>query len=99
MVYVRLIMVNSNRLAGSKAFAENAAWKFVKQEKPNFSLSTIAPTLVFGPIVSLRQERRFWWLLTSQVPGLHSVESLNISNQLIRAVTTGAAKEKIPGVG
>jgi hypothetical protein len=37
----------------SKAFAEKAAWDFVDKEKPKFSLSTIDPNLVFGPIVSL----------------------------------------------
>lgn len=34
---------------GSKAFAEKAAWEFVKNEKPNFVLSTVNPVLVFGP--------------------------------------------------
>lgn len=36
----------------SKAFAEKAAWQFMEKEKPDFSLTTICPTLVFGPIVS-----------------------------------------------
>lgn len=35
----------------SKTFAEKAAWDFVKNEKPNFSLATINPPMVFGPIV------------------------------------------------
>jgi len=35
----------------SKTFAERAAWDFVKNEKPNFSLATINPPMVFGPIV------------------------------------------------
>ncbi|CAK7901103.1 putative NADPH-dependent methylglyoxal reductase Grp2p [[Candida] anglica] len=34
---------------GSKTFAEKAAWDFVKDEKPNFTLSTINPSFVFGP--------------------------------------------------
>ncbi|KAK6460303.1 osmotic stress induced protein [Scheffersomyces coipomensis] len=33
----------------SKKFAELAAWDFVKDEKPNFQLSTILPGSVFGP--------------------------------------------------
>ena len=37
----------------SKTFAEKAAWDFVENEKPNFTVSTINPPLVFGPIVSL----------------------------------------------
>lgn len=35
----------------SKTFAEKAAWEFIEKEKPNFTLSTINPPLVFGPIV------------------------------------------------
>ncbi|EMG50733.1 GRP2 putative NADPH-dependent methylglyoxal reductase GRP2 [Candida maltosa Xu316] len=34
---------------GSKKFAEQTAWDFVKQEKPNFTLSTVNPVYVFGP--------------------------------------------------
>jgi len=39
----------------SKTFAEKAAWDFVEKEKPNFTISTINPPLVFGPIVRLLQ--------------------------------------------
>lgn len=35
--------------AGSKTFAEKAAWEFIETEKPNFTLSTIHPVYVFGP--------------------------------------------------
>lgn len=41
-----------NPLAGycaSKTFAEKAAWEFVEKNKPNFVLSTVNPTYVFGP--------------------------------------------------
>ena len=34
---------------GSKTFAEKAAWDFVKENKPNFILSTVNPVYVFGP--------------------------------------------------
>ena len=34
---------------GSKTFAEKAAWDFVKENKPNFTLSTVNPGYVFGP--------------------------------------------------
>jgi nucleoside-diphosphate-sugar epimerase len=37
----------------SKTFAEKAAWDFVAQEKPNFSISTINPPMVYGPIVCI----------------------------------------------
>ncbi|KAK6462769.1 protein induced by osmotic stress [Scheffersomyces coipomensis] len=35
--------------AVSKKYAELAAWDFVKQEQPNFELSTVLPGYVFGP--------------------------------------------------
>ncbi|OBA22539.1 NAD(P)-binding protein [Metschnikowia bicuspidata var. bicuspidata NRRL YB-4993] len=34
---------------GSKTFAEKAAWDFVKDEKPNFTINYINPVYVFGP--------------------------------------------------
>lgn len=34
---------------GSKTLAEQAAWKFVEENKPNFVLSTVNPVYVFGP--------------------------------------------------
>ena len=34
----------------SKTFAEKAAWEFVEKEKPNFSVSTICPPMVYGPL-------------------------------------------------
>jgi nucleoside-diphosphate-sugar epimerase len=37
---------------GSKTFAERAAWDFIENEKPNFTLATIMPPLILGPIVS-----------------------------------------------
>ncbi|RFU28711.1 hypothetical protein B7463_g7601, partial [Scytalidium lignicola] len=33
----------------SKALAEKAAWNFVAERKPNFTLSTICPPIVYGP--------------------------------------------------
>lgn len=33
----------------SKKFAEQAAWDFVKAEKPQFKLNTVNPVFVFGP--------------------------------------------------
>ncbi|PYI24775.1 flavonol reductase [Aspergillus violaceofuscus CBS 115571] len=34
----------------SKALAEKAAWEFVEREKPNFTLSTICPPMIYGPV-------------------------------------------------
>lgn len=38
---------------GSKTFAEKAAWDFLEKEKPNFTIATINPPMVFGPVVSV----------------------------------------------
>lgn len=37
----------------SKTYAEKAAWDFLEKEKPNFTISTINPPMVFGPIVGV----------------------------------------------
>jgi nucleoside-diphosphate-sugar epimerase len=68
---------------GSKTFAEKAAWEFVEKEKPNFSLSTINPPFVFGPVVHY----------------LNSLESTNTSNQRILSIMQGKMKEKVPPTG
>lgn len=44
----------------SKTFAEKAAWEFLEKEKPNFTIATINPPLVFGPIVSSQSGSRCW---------------------------------------
>lgn len=33
----------------SKKLAEKAAWDFIENEKPHFSLTTLCPPFVFGP--------------------------------------------------
>ncbi|GME48194.1 nad dependent epimerase [Neofusicoccum parvum] len=33
----------------SKTFAEKAAWKFVEDKKPGFTLATICPPMIYGP--------------------------------------------------
>ena len=48
----------------SKKFAEEAAWKFVKEEKVEFDLVTICPPMVYGPVQH----------------GLKSLKDLNESN-------------------
>ncbi|KAH7118494.1 hypothetical protein EDB81DRAFT_667914, partial [Dactylonectria macrodidyma] len=64
----------------SRTFAEKAAWEFLEKEKPAFTLSTILPPLVFGP-VSQR---------------VNSANSLNTSNQFIYGFIAGPAKGEIP---
>ncbi|PQE29803.1 hypothetical protein CJF32_00000453 [Rutstroemia sp. NJR-2017a WRK4] len=67
----------------SKTFAEKAAWEFVEKEHPNFTLSTMNPPLVLGPIVHY----------------LNSLSALNTSNQRVRDLMTGKCKEQIPDTG
>lgn len=67
----------------SKVFAEKAAWEFVEKEKPNFSLSTMCPPLVLGPIVHY----------------LNSLDALNTSNQRTRDIIQGKAKKEIAPTG
>lgn len=68
---------------GSKKLAEKAAWDFVEQEKPNFTLSTMCPPLVIGPIVHY----------------LNSLDALNTSNQRTRDCMQGAWDKEIPDTG
>ncbi|TKA26101.1 hypothetical protein B0A50_04597 [Salinomyces thailandicus] len=73
----------ANGYRASKTFAEKAAWEFVEQEKPNFSIATMCPPLVLGPIVHY----------------LNSLDALNTSNQRIRDIMMGKAKDEIPATG
>lgn len=69
----------------SKTFAERAAWDFVtkEKEKPNFTLTTMCPPLVLGPVVHY----------------LNSLDALNTSNERIRDFTLGKYKHEIPASG
>ena len=67
----------------SKTFAEKASWEFLEREKPNFTISTMCPPFVFGPVVHY----------------LQSLDSLNTSNQRIAAIMTGKAKKELPPTG
>ncbi|KAI7597410.1 NAD(P)-binding protein, partial [Hortaea werneckii] len=58
----------ANGYRASKTFAERAAWEFLEKEKPNFSIATMCPPLVLGPIVHY----------------LNSLDALNTSNQRVR---------------
>lgn len=63
--------------------AEKAAWEFVEKEKPNFTVTTLCPPLVLGPVVHY----------------LNSLDALNTSNQRVRDMIQGKAKEKLPTSG
>ncbi|KAI1825415.1 hypothetical protein F4861DRAFT_199303 [Xylaria intraflava] len=72
-----------NGYCASKTFAERAAWDFVRDKKPSFSLAVCNPPLVLGPILHY----------------LDSLASLNTSNQRIRDIMSGAAKQGLPPTG
>ncbi|EKG12762.1 NAD-dependent epimerase/dehydratase [Macrophomina phaseolina MS6] len=67
----------------SKTFAEKAAWDFVQQEKPHFTLSTMNPPMVLGPALHHPT----------------SLDALNTSNQTIRDIVLGKHKDSIPDTG
>jgi len=73
----------SNGYRASKTFAEKAAWEFVEREKPNFTIATMCPPLVIGPIVHY----------------LNSLDGLNTSNQRTANLMTGKCKQGVPETG
>ncbi|KAJ5939402.1 ketoreductase [Penicillium verhagenii] len=67
----------------SKTLAERAAWSFMEEKKPGFSLSTICPPWVFGPMIHYPD----------------SPASINTSNGYFMSLTLGGWKEKLPPTG
>ncbi|KAI5464390.1 hypothetical protein BGZ63DRAFT_377583 [Mariannaea sp. PMI_226] len=61
----------------SKTLAEQAAWKYVEEKKPNFNISTICPPMVYGPVVHR----------------VHDPMALNTSSADIFQLISGYAKE------
>jgi nucleoside-diphosphate-sugar epimerase len=74
---------NGTAYRASKKLAEKTAWDFVEKEKPNFTVATLCPPLVLGPIVHY----------------LNSLDALNTSNQRVRDFMQGKAKESVPPSG
>lgn len=69
---------------GSKVFAEKAAWAFLDSEKPNFTLATICPPLVLGPITNC----------------IDNISNLNTSNLRVHEFISGKyAGDVIPETG
>ncbi|KAL8683315.1 MAG: hypothetical protein Q9186_000698 [Xanthomendoza sp. 1 TL-2023] len=69
-----------NGYRASKTLAEKAAWDFAAKEQPNFTISTINPPLVFGPIHTK----------------LQTLDTLNTSNERIRDMMLGKMQDAIP---
>lgn len=60
----------------SKTFAEKTAWDYVKENKPNFNISTICPPMVYGP----------------NAQTLTSLDHLNLSSADIYRLIDGSEK-------
>ncbi|KAI2601885.1 dihydroflavonol-4-reductase [Hypoxylon sp. NC1633] len=59
----------------SKTIAEQEAWKFVNERKPQFDLVTLCPSMVFGPLAKapkftgdLNESNRLLWKVASSGP-------------------------------
>ena len=76
-------LLPANTYRASKTFAERAAWDFVKESKPNFTLTTFCPPLVLGPIVHY----------------LNSLDAINTSNARIRDMVQGKFRNELPPSG
>lgn len=68
---------------GSKTFAERAAWEFVETQRPGFSLTTINPPLVYGPLVH----------------HIDSLDAINTSNSRFVALLQGRMKSGLIPTG
>jgi nucleoside-diphosphate-sugar epimerase len=61
----------------SKKLAEKAAFDFVEKEKPGFSIATVTPPMVYGPLLQ----------------GFDDMEKLNTSSMDIYRLFNGSLKE------
>ncbi|KAI1477453.1 hypothetical protein K445DRAFT_341194 [Daldinia sp. EC12] len=64
----------------SKTFSEKAAWDFMKDEKPGFSLTTINPPMVYGPVIH----------------ALPSLDKINTSNARFVSLLKGSPTTPCP---
>lgn len=67
----------------SKTLAERAAWSFMEEEKPGFSLATLCPPYVFGPPIHAPE----------------SQAALNTSNAYFAMLMHGGWKQQLPPTG
>lgn len=64
----------------SKTFAEKAAWDFVQREQPKFTITTISPPMVLGPILHASVDSA----------------NLDVGNQTVYDFLSGRARHRIP---
>jgi nucleoside-diphosphate-sugar epimerase len=65
----------------SKKLAEQAAWDFIEQEKPNFSVTTLCPPMIYGPLLA---------------EDLKSMDQLNTSSTDVYRFINGSQKDVPP---
>lgn len=96
---------------GAKKFAEKAAWDFVREQKPNFDLVTLCPSMTFGPIVhpissmdQLNESNAMLWkiaqgqpLATARVPSWIDVRDLALAHVEALLRPSAGGKRYIPG--
>lgn len=70
---------NVQAYRASKTFAEKAAWDFVYEQKPNFSIASMCPPLILGPVIQ----------------SLSSLDSINTSSERIRDLLQGKWRERL----
>ncbi|KAK6455034.1 protein induced by osmotic stress [Scheffersomyces xylosifermentans] len=68
--------------AGSKTFAEKAAWAFIKKQKPRFSLTSINPVFIFGP----------------QARSEEIKETMNLSAEIVNTILRLKPDDPVPDV-
>ncbi|KAJ5377186.1 ketoreductase [Penicillium cataractarum] len=83
VTYKEGIEDRSKTYRASKTLAERAAWSFMEEEKPGFSLATLCPPWVFGPPIHVPE----------------SQAALNTSNAYFAMLIHGGWKEKLPPTG
>ncbi len=64
----------------SKTIAERAAWDFVEKEKPDFSIATLTPPMVYGPLAQT----------------FNDLSKLNESSSEVYSLYSGSDKEVPP---
>ncbi|CAK7236045.1 hypothetical protein SBRCBS47491_009502 [Sporothrix bragantina] len=96
---------------GAKKFAEQAAWDFVREQKPGFDLVTLCPSMTFGPIVhpisnldQLNESNAMLWkvaqglpLGTARVPSWIDVRDLALAHVEALLRPDAGGKRYIPG--
>ncbi|KAK9321524.1 hypothetical protein V1517DRAFT_326126 [Lipomyces orientalis] len=96
-----------NTYRASKTFAERAAWNFLEKEKANFTVTTINPAIVWGPIIhdvtpkTLNTSNEFIWNLVNgsqvtlpPIPNVPWVDVRNVAEAHVTVLETPKAENQ-----